>query len=209
VVTQSVAPILKIIGIEQHVVVDEKNDVQIGWPQAVEFLQALQETRQPHIFFWGQKGHGERTVMPGGHANAMPLDLRTDQTIPAFTRSSLDDNPGDGSPESGAPTGQINAHFLWDTKDVVDEPGEWSLTIGLFPTAPEPRATVNVTPRRTQKFKIQAGGRVTWTNTSVSGARIAQSGEATADQWGLVTLEGVTTTTGKTRIRIRRADALR
>ena len=184
-----------------------KNDTNIGWKQAVEFAQALQETRQPHIFFWGQGGHGERSLMPGGHAHQMPLDLRSNQTIPAFTGSSLDDNPGDGSAESGAPTGQMNAHFTWNTTDVVDEVDEWSMTIGLFPTAPQPRATVDVTPRRTQKFTLQPGERVAWTNTSLGGPRIAQSGEATADQWGLVTLTAVQTTTGKTRIRVRRAAA--
>jgi len=90
---------------------------------------------------------------------------------------------------------------------VVDEVDEWSMTVGLFPTAPQPRATVDVTPRRTQKFTLQPGERVAWTNTSLGGPRIAQSGEATADKWGLVTLTAVQTTTGKTRIRVRRAAA--
>ncbi len=186
-----------------------KNDANIGWTQAVEFVRALQETRQPHIFFWGQNGHGERSLMPGGHPNAMPLDLRSDRTLPAFSKSSLDDDPGDGSPDSGAATGQMNAHFLWETSGVVDQPDEWSMTIGLFPGAPQTRATVSVTPRRTQMFKLRPGDRIAWTNRSVGGPRIMQTGEATADQWGLVTIEGVATSTGKTRLQIRGVNAAR
>jgi hypothetical protein len=156
---------------------------------------------------WGQNGHNERAVMPGGGQRIMPIDIRIDQTLPAFTGSSLDGNPGNGSPDDGDPAGQINAHLLWETKDIVDEDGEWSMTIGIFPNAPRTSATLNVTPRRCQRFKPQPGERVTWTNTSVGGPRIRESGEAVVDQWGLVTIPGISTSSGKTRIRILRVKA--
>jgi pimeloyl-ACP methyl ester carboxylesterase len=41
-----------------------KNDGGIGWPQAAEFARTLQETRQPHLFTWGQSGHGHRVYVP-------------------------------------------------------------------------------------------------------------------------------------------------
>jgi pimeloyl-ACP methyl ester carboxylesterase len=184
-----------------------KNDANIGWPPAVAFVRALQETRRPHLFMWGQNSHGERAGMPGGDQRLMPIDIRIDQSLPAFTRGSLDGDPGNGSPDNGDPAGQINAYMLWETKDIVDEDGQWAMTIGLFPNAPKPTATVDVTPRRCQKFKLRPGERVSWTNTSTGGAKIAQSGEATADQWGLVTLADVSTSTGKTRLHIKRLAA--
>ena len=54
-----------------------KNDHGIGWPQAVEFVRALQEARQPHLFSWGMHGHSERARMPAGgwstrHVNRHP-----------------------------------------------------------------------------------------------------------------------------------------
>ena len=54
-----------------------KNDAAIGWQQAVEFYRALQETRQPHMFVWGQEGHNQRAYMPRGggrkgHADRYP-----------------------------------------------------------------------------------------------------------------------------------------
>ena len=74
-----------------------KTDGAIGWAPAVEFFRALQETRQPHMFVWGQLGHGQRAQMPAnGGERIMPLDLRTNQSLPAFTRCSLDDDPGTG-----------------------------------------------------------------------------------------------------------------
>jgi pimeloyl-ACP methyl ester carboxylesterase len=182
-----------------------KNDVNIGWPQAAAFVKALQDTRQPHMFVWGQNSHNERAGLPGGDQRIMPLDLRVGQSLPAFTHGSLDGNPGAGPPEDGDPAGQINGYMLWETKDIVDEANEWGMTVGLFANAPEQSCTVNLTPRRTQKWKPRPGERVTWTNTSVGGPKIAQSGEATVDQWGLVTIERLMTSKGKTRVRIHRS----
>ena len=76
-----------------------KNDDLMGWPQALDFFRAMQETRQPHIFFWGLSGHGQGLSLPGELAardgyRTLGMDLRTDRTQPALTRCSLDDNPG-------------------------------------------------------------------------------------------------------------------
>jgi hypothetical protein len=35
---------------------NSKNDAGIGWPQAVQFYKAMQETRRPHLFVWGLSG---------------------------------------------------------------------------------------------------------------------------------------------------------
>ena len=41
-------------------------------------------------------GHGQWSAPPGGD-NECPIDIRTDQAMPAFTHCSLDDNPGTGT----------------------------------------------------------------------------------------------------------------
>jgi pimeloyl-ACP methyl ester carboxylesterase len=180
-----------------------KNDSAIGWSQAVEFLKALQETRQPHQFVWGQDGHGQRAVMPGGGGEQTnPLDIRIDQSLPAFTRCSLDDDPGNGTVESGAASGQINRFLTWRTDSIVDEPARWSMVVALLPISPRPTATVDVTPRRLQQFKLHPGDRVVWTN-SVGGS-VVQRGDAIADKWGLVTLPQVEISRGGNRIALIR-----
>ena len=67
-----------------------KNDGGIGWPQAHAFARALQETRRPHIYNWGIGGHGTRTLIGAN----VDFDVRTDQTLPAFTNGTLDDDIG-------------------------------------------------------------------------------------------------------------------
>jgi hypothetical protein len=180
-----------------------KNDGGIGWPQAAEFFRALQETRRPHLFVWGQGGHGQRARLPISLSDrAMPMDLRTDQSLPALTDCSLDDNPGNGDPNDGDPEGQVNLYLYWETDDVVDDSENWEMTVGLVDKAPQDECTVNVTPRRLQRFKPQAGQRLRWTNTLLRDSTEIQTGQATVDEYGLITLEKVKVAKGKNRIRI-------
>jgi hypothetical protein len=169
-----------------------KNDGSIGWLQAVEFYRALQETRQPQMFVWGQEGHGQRAYMPrAGGERVMPIDIRTNQSLPAFTNCSLDNDPGNGDPNNGDPSGQINAYLYWETNDIVDRPERWEMTVGLIEQAPQDTVTVDVTPRRRQQFKPQPGKQFTWINVSLDSKKVIQSGQVTADKWGLITLEKV------------------
>ncbi len=178
-----------------------KNDGGIGWAQAVEFSRALQETRQPHIFVWGQSGHGQRALLPVSLSDRhMPLELRTDLSLPAFTACSLDDDPGRGDPKDGDPAGQSNLYLYWTTEDIVDEPDRWEITLGLVENAPAADCTVDITPRRLQALKLKPGQSVQWTKKSLAREEQVQTGRAVADQHGLVTLEKVRVAKGSTRI---------
>jgi len=201
-----------------------KDDGGIGWPQALEYFRALQEARQPHVFHWALGGHGVRATLPGAGASGstMPLDVRTDQSMPAFTRCSLDEDPGTGKrlpapkeiksrdghtrkdPYDGDSQGHANRWLYWETKDVVDRPGEWQMTVRLMSQAPRDTCTVSVTPRRLQRFKIEPGAEFAWTATDAAGDKAGQSGKAVADKWGLLTLEKVEVTKGGVRLRVRK-----
>jgi pimeloyl-ACP methyl ester carboxylesterase len=182
-----------------------KNDGGIGWRQAVDFHRALQETRRPHVFVWGQQGHGQRAVLPIALSDRfMPLDLRIDQSQPAFTRCSLDDDPGNGEPQTGASQGQSNQYLFWETSDVVDTTERWEMTVGLIDRAPQDACTVDITPRRVQQFKPAPGTQVRWTNRSLAGGGGEAAGNATVDQLGLITLPGMKIGKGRSRITILR-----
>jgi hypothetical protein len=182
-----------------------KNDGGIGWPQAVEFHRALQDTRRPHLFVWGQSGHGQRAQLPVSLSDRhMPLDLRADQSQPAFTHCSLDDDPGSGDPQDGAPAGQSNLYLFWDTEDIVDQPDRWAMTVGLIEKAPRDTCTVDITPRRVQRFKPKPGTKVRWTVSSPPDDKPVQSGEATVDDLGLITLPQVKVSQGQNRLAIER-----
>lgn len=182
-----------------------KNDGGIGWPQAVEFYRALQETKRPHVFVWGQAGHGQRALLPLSLSDRqMPMDLRIDQSLPAFTSCSLDDDPGGGDPADGDPRGQVNLYLYWQTDDLVDRPDRWEITLGLVEKAPKDQCTVDLTPRRLQQLQPRPGQVFHWRNVSRSDGRQLQAGEATADRHGLVTLEKVRVGRGKNRVALLR-----
>jgi hypothetical protein len=84
---------------------------------------------------------------------------------------------------------------LWT---VTDKPDEWS--VKLFNALAKADITVDVTPRRCQKFRLRAGERLTWTNSA------GGSGAITADAWGLGTVEKVLIKPGAgTTLTIKRA----
>jgi hypothetical protein len=181
-----------------------KNDGGIGWAQARDFWRALQETRRPHVFVWGQAGHSQRAMLPGAvpGERELGLDVRLDRTLPAFTNGSLDGKPGSGDPEDGDPEGQSNLHLVWDTSDeaIVDEEGRWSLVLHVNRKAPADEGVADVTPRRCRKFKPKPGTKVAWWNRALAGDRDFQSGEVTADEWGLVTVPQVRVRRGGSRL---------
>ncbi len=182
-----------------------KNDPLIDWPQAVHFYQALQDTKRPHLFVWGQDGHSQMAKMPGnGSEQTMPIDIRLNQTLPAFTRCSLDDNPGNGDPADGTPIGQINGYLFWKTEDILDTPEQWELTVGLMDSAPQNTCTVDITPRRVQQFKIPGGYPVRWENRDFVTGAILAAGIVNTDGNGLITLPQITVSKNLNRIIITR-----
>lgn len=182
-----------------------KNDSAIGWEQAVDFVNTLQETKQPHLFIWGQAGHGERSVMPkNGSERVMPIDIRIDQTLPAFTNCSLDDNPGNGDPAIGDQKGQINRYLYWDTDTIIDTPSNWQMTFGLIDNDKSDTCTVDVTPRRCQQFTPPKGSTISWTlNDATSGSTIT-NGTTVVDEYGLITIKGITVTKNKVTLKIQK-----
>lgn len=182
-----------------------KNDSGIGWEQAVEFYEALQETKRPHLFVWGRSGHRERAIMPKTWSeNVMPIDIRTDLSLPAFTACSLDDIPGDGDPANGDLKGQINAYLYWETEDIVDTEEKWEMTMVLMEKAPENSCTVDITPRRLQNLKSVAGEEFLWKNIDVASGEVIASGTLVADQYGLLTVEQTAVSKTKNRIVIEK-----
>lgn len=200
-----------------------KNDSGIGWPQAVEFCRAMQETRRPHIFVWGMGGHGQRAVMPAdAPERVMPLDIRLTQSLPAFTSCSLDDDPGTARKlqtpidvpheqetvkdhYDGDPAGQINRYLVWRTDDIIDTPSRWEITVSLIPSAPAGDCTVDITPRRLQQLKPKPDESFRWQNKA--GENVVQSGTTTVDQWGLITIKKVIVTKHGNRIVVNKSSS--
>lgn len=183
-----------------------RNDSDIGWKQAVDLARVLQETKRPHLFSWGTKGHSQNLVMPlSMQPSVMPLDLRVDLSVPAFTRCSLDQDPGNGDSSQGDPQGGMNLYLTWQTSDIVDRPNRWEITLDLVDAAPQDQCLVDVTPRRLQVFATDPGTEFEWSNEGPD--RLVQQGRVRADEYGLVTVEQLQVTKRGNRLCIWKSES--
>jgi hypothetical protein len=181
-----------------------KNDGGIGWEQAHRFVEALIQARQPFKFTWGQAGHGQRSILPGEQASDrhIGIDLAADATLPAFTNCSQDDDLGDGSKDNGDEAGHINRYLLWNPDSAVDADDAWAMELYLIDKSPDAQCTVDVTPRRTNAFNPNPGMQVAWRNIDLATGQVVQSGTATVDPWGLVTLPQVIVSKTRNRLEL-------
>jgi hypothetical protein len=156
------------------------------WQEQVDMVKALTASHHGFAFAWNNGTHGTDTKSGSAPISQVlksyPAEkFARNQSYPAFGNSSINQDPGAGDPKAGDMEGGVNLGFAW--KDVVDEDGKWS--VKLSNDLAKAEMTVDVTPRRCQKFKAKPGDKLKWTN-SAGGA-----GEVAADQWGLVTVEKV------------------
>ncbi len=159
-----------------------RHDGFATWQEQVDLVKALTAGHHGFAFAWNDGNHSSGAAPMGKVAKYHGSDkYARNKSYPAFGNSSIDDKPGSGDPKDGDLEGGINLGFIW--KDVVDEPGKWAVTLSNDLCKAD--MTVDITPRRCQKFKAKAGEKFKWTN-SAGGA-----GDAAADQWGLVTIEKV------------------
>jgi len=164
---------------------------EMGWPPWPRFLRAMIDTKRPFVYNWRVRS-GRPTI-------------RRNQSLPAFGNCSLDDNPGNGDLNHGETFGaQINGYLNWDSETIADEPRRWEMTVWLDQSAPLPRCTVDLTPRRCQKFRAKTGESFRWINAATKGNEVVQRGTVTADQRGLVTVRQLIVTKGKHRVAIWR-----
>ena len=203
-----------------------KNDTIIGWSQAVKFVNSLRETKRPFLFVWGLGKHGQ-----GGLSVYDYKTMAGNMSLPAFNNCSLDDNYGkaetlkepkkyknkDGKEAEdtfdGIYTGQVNAWLRWE--GAAETVNDYSITLYLIERMQNTKSiefstvndkeecTVDMTPRRCRTFKAKPGQKFAWTNTTVTGNKVIQQGEVTADARGLVTLEKLMVSKGKNRITIK------
>ncbi len=160
-----------------------RKDTVAPWTDNIEMVRALTEGRHGFAFSWNNGGHDSiggsamRELTRYYPAGKFALG----RSYPAFGNSSIDSDMGRGERDDGDLVGGVNLGFDWS--DVADQPDRWSAKVSNALAKVE--MTVDVTPRRCQKFKPKPGEKLKWTS-SLGGA-----GEAVADRWGLVTVPKV------------------
>jgi len=174
---------------------DVGHTAEFGWQDDPRGWSELNKARATYVASWSTDFSREL------HEGLRRVDWR--KTLPAFSRGSLDNNPGNGDPADGDYYGTINGWLLWGD-DSVDEPGKWEMTVYVIRSCARGDCTVDVTPRHCKAFKVRPGEKLRWTNTGLADGKIVQSGELTADRWGLATVPAAKVSKGKNRIVITR-----
>lgn len=195
---------------------------QVAGPPGVEpmsFYQALEAFKVGHACTWDASSHGKRPEKslvqddwwePFRDGTCF---LRLDLSFPAFSRFSANDDPGTGKGDGvggdndlgdntydGANEGGLNRFLRWNATTIVDQAAEYAVEIRLS-SGPQgykgKGETVDVTPRRLQKFEVKPRAKFAWSTTA------QQSGEAAADAEGILTIPGVKVGPAWTKLSIR------
>ena len=175
---------------------------EMGWPPFPRFLWAMMKTKRAFVY-------SPRRSPVAEAIDKGQIDIRRNQSVPAFAHCSADDNVGEGELGSGDgwASATINGYLLWDTETIVDEPGRWEMTLWLDKACWSPDCTVDLTPRRCQKFKLRRAESFAWRNASLTEDKEFQAGSAVADEHGLPTIRKLKVTKARHRVRITRSPA--
>ena len=169
-----------------------KQDRSVVFEPVPDFIEALERSKRPFAAHWDLREHcwnalGVRNEHMGGYR------LRIDESLPAFAGAT---NNGDPRRDD---CGTVNGNLEWSASgndfapdtgadDMVDTAEEYGINLRSRAGA----ATVDVTPRRLQRFRPQPGKTYVWENIDFSDPRSPRkiaAGAVKADRYGLVTVE--------------------
>jgi hypothetical protein len=194
---------------------------QLAGPPGVEpmsFYKAMETFKIGHMCIWDGSSHSKPSPKPVAlddwwePFNDATCFFRLDLSFPAFSNFSANNNPGTGAGDAvggddqlgdntydGDSAGGFNRFLRWNSTTIVDQPAEYAIELKLSAGASGYKGngeTVDVTPRRLQKFAVKPGAKYAWTSG-------AQTGEATADAEGLLTIPGVKVGSAFTKLSVK------
>lgn len=150
------------------------------WQEQLDMVKALTAARHGFAFAWNDGDHSSGAKPMDAVMKWYPPHLfALNVSYPVFGNSSIDNKPGNGDPKDGEMEGGINLGFKWEL--VADEEARWEVKISNELAQGE--MTVDVTPRRCQKFRLAPGTAVTWKSSTGGEGKLA------ADAHGMVTVE--------------------
>lgn len=150
-----------------------KADNVTCWEEKILFYNAVNKNRVGGAYFWDERAHKGGTKYIKDRPLELMLRFRTNLSFPAFSRCSHNGNPGDtDNPQApfydGDTVGTINGILDWDDSSIEETDTSWQTKIftakfelnngTFFPPQLPDYVTVDITPRRLQKFKNLAPG---------------------------------------------------
>ena len=160
-------------------------------------LTFCEENRYSLTFAWGPFGHTSDVRAANPAVYEYPwFAVRKNEAYPVFTRATTDNRyPGHNNTTAPDQNGQINGYFRW--KNIEDTARNFVMELRLVkkdelrrPIATPQETVADVTPRRLQHFTVGKGTEYKWSMTCAG--KVLQSGKATADAHGILTITSVT-----------------
>jgi hypothetical protein len=151
----------------------------------------------PLVLAFGPFGHTDNVTSANLAVVEFPwLSIRKDQSYPVFTNATTSQT-FPGYDVNNTTSGQINAYFRWE--NITDDSNSYSIKLRLVanselskPVAIPTSSTVDVTPRRLQKFHITPNAKYKYI-LSQNGKNL-QSGIVKSNSNGLLTIPDLTIT---------------
>lgn len=177
------------------------NDNSVGWEEKVAYFDAMEARQSGGTWYWDGRDHytpHERTTWYPMMAASQLYKYRRNQGYPAFSGASNNDSYGDGDPATADPVGTINGSLDWDETSQLDDWLRWEVTLRTRDlvtldgtTAAPAEVTVDVTPRRMQRFIVAQRVDYRFEVRRVSDGELLQSGTATPDEDAVLTVPQV------------------
>ncbi|MEA1996787.1 MAG: hypothetical protein U9N45_04085 [Gemmatimonadota bacterium] len=171
------------------VISNARNDGSIPWRPNPRYYRALNASRQGFFAGWDNGVHSN--CMKGCHAWFGKMrDLEyicrfsLKESFPGFSNYSLNDDPGTGDKEDGDITGYMNFGLEW--KDIVDKEDRYAVTVYCAAGTSGLPATVDITPRRVQRFILDPGEPVILIEETLDRRELSRSDQR-ADRTGHIT----------------------
>jgi len=203
------------------VVTAGKADHIVRWDDKVEFARFANAQRLGFIFYWDAREHAYENVAkytpvwgePQGRPTIDLTRFSLHESYPAIANLSANDDLGTKNPLAVRPAergpldapgigdlvGTINGQVDW--ADIVDTTDCYEITMRLTQLSARNQATADVTPRRAQHFRLEAGRACAWRVESAG--RVVAEGAVSADPQGRVEVKGVPLTRSDARLIIQ------
>ncbi len=161
-----------------------RNDTKIGWVQSKFWYDSLDRYQHGGLWYWDRRKHnGKNADFTSTETQPDYLRFANNRSYPAFSKSTSNHNPGNGSSTDGDPYGAFNAYMDWSYTSIVDQPCQYSIYCFLrtFYVGGQPDSRqydtcrADLTIRRAQHFKPLPGQQIQWTNTNANN-EVVQSG---------------------------------
>jgi hypothetical protein len=189
-----------------------KQDYTVGWVHSKFWYDSVNVSKQGGTWYWDQREHDGDGKQFEDEEIKIDFDrFSNDQSYPAFSNCNINQNPGNGTRNSGDPFGAINGFLDWDHASVKDKSCRYTLrcfikdmTVGGELQTQYDSCKADITLRRLQNFQPQLNDKIRWWAMSTTGT-VLQDGYLTYDGNPL-TLENITILREGTMIQFRIKD---